>query len=148
MKPVVPPHKKTAKLRIREQLNFHLAGISSHENDYRLVWAVNNQLSTDYARIDNLILRKSEPDPNLEFSRYMWSDEDRMLTYYLISNRCPDGFLFPDLRKFDYFLQVSGECDDKTFDQILKDYRKTEIISAIYRINPENIRGDLSILEI
>ena len=33
--------KKVHKLKIDTQFPFQIIGISSHENDYRLIWAVN-----------------------------------------------------------------------------------------------------------
>ena len=95
MKSGNPEKKKILKLKIEEHNNFKLIGISSHENDYRLVWSINECLKLQFIRIENLVIHNQKLKEDLEFSRFIYHDEDRYLNYYLISNRCPNGFLSP-----------------------------------------------------
>ena len=133
--------KKTLKLKIEENADYRMIGISSHENDYRLVWAINNQLKMQFVRIDNLVIIDEKSKLDLEFSRYLYPDEDRYLKYYLISNRCPNGYLFPELRNLDFLLQVVGDTDHTVLEEMTKNFRKIEIVSAVFTIRPEQIRN-------
>jgi len=77
---------------------------------------------------------------DLEFSRFIYIDEDKYLSYNLISNRCPDGFLFPEIKNLDYLLQITGEMDSKHLATILKELKKVGIISATFMIDPKQLK--------
>ncbi len=140
MKAGKPEKKKIVRLQIGETNGFTLIGISSHENDYRLVWAMNNAFSFQFARIENLVIFNPKLNTDLEFSRFIFSDEDKYLTYHLISNRCPDGFLFPEIKNLDYLLQITGELDSKHLALILKELKKVGIVSATFMIDPKQLK--------
>jgi hypothetical protein len=140
MKASKPEKKKIVRLQIRETNSFTLVGISSHENDYRLVWAMNNAFSFQFTRIENLVIFNQKLSTDLEFSRFIFTDEDKYLTYHLISNRCPDGFLFPEIKNLDYLLQITGEMDTKHLALILKELKKVGIVSATFMIDPKHLK--------
>jgi len=140
MKTGNPEKKKIVKLQISENNGFMLIGISSHENDYRLVWAMNNAFSFQFARIENLVIFNQKLNADLEFSRFIYTDEDKYLTYHLISNRCPDGFLFPEIRNLDYLLQITGEMDAKHLAKIMKELKMVGIVSATFMIDPKQLK--------
>jgi hypothetical protein len=140
MKGGKPEKKKIVKLKISESNGFALVGISSHENDYRLVWAMNNTFSFQFNRIENLVIFNQKLKADLEFSRFIYTDEDKYLTYHLISNRCPDGFLFPEIKNLDYLLQITGEMDSQHLTNILKELKKVGIVSATFMIDPKQLK--------
>ncbi len=140
MKTGNPEKKKIVKLQISETNPYALIGISSHENDYRLVWAMNNAFSYQFTRIENLVIFNQKLNADLEFSRFTFTDEDKYLTYHLISNRCPDGFLFPEIKNLDYLLQIMGELDARHLAAILKELKKVSIVSAVFMIDPKQLK--------
>jgi hypothetical protein len=140
MKAGTPEKKKVVKLQISENNSITLIGISSHENDYRLVWAMNNAFSFQFSRIENLVIFNQKLNNDLEFSRFIFTDEDKYLTYHLISNRCPDGFLFPEIKNLDYLLQITGEVDSKQLAVMLKELKKVDIVSATFMINLKQLK--------
>jgi len=141
MKSIPPSKKQTLKLKVDDDIRFRLLGISCHENDYRLVWAVNNQLKWSFVRADNLVVHNQKLKTDLEFSRFTFTDDSRYMTYNLISNRCPDGFLFPEIRNFDFLLHITGEINISDMEILIKQYRKIDIISAVFTIEPNQIRN-------
>jgi hypothetical protein len=140
MKTGKPEKKRIVRLQISETNSYALIGISSHENDYRLVWAMNNTFSFQFNRIENLVIFNQKLNTDLEFSRFIYIDEDKYLSYNLISNRCPDGFLFPEIKNLDYLLQITGEMDSKHLATILKELKKVGIISATFMIDPKQLK--------
>jgi hypothetical protein len=140
MKAGNPEKKKIVRLQIGETNSFALIGISSHENDYRLVWAMNNAFSFQFTRIENLVIFNQKLNADLEFSRFIFTDEDKYLTYHLISNRCPDGFLFPEIKNLDYLLQITGEIDAKHLAAMLKELKKVSIVSAVFLIDTKQLK--------
>ena len=140
MKAGKPEKKKIVRLQISETNSFTLIGISSHENDYRLVWAMNAAFTFQFTRTENLVIFNQKLNIDLEFSRFIFTDEDKYLTYHLISNRCPDGFLFPEIKNLDYLLQITGELDSKHLAIILKELKKVGIVSATFMIDPKQLK--------
>jgi hypothetical protein len=138
--------KQTLKLKVNESVNYRLIGISSHENDYRLVWAVNNELKMQFVKTENLTVHNLKLKTSLEFSRYTCHDEERYLKYYLISNRCPDGFLFPDIKNIDFLVQIFGEMSDNDIQDLVKRVKKVTIVSAVFLLQPSTIKGITKIL--
>jgi hypothetical protein len=132
--------KQTLKLKIEPEVNYKLVGISSHENDYRLVWAVNNQLNLKFVRTDNLVVFDTKLKTDLEFSRFTYYDENLYLKYNLTSNRCPDGYLLPEMRTLDFILQITGEISAQDMEDLIGRLRKTDIISTAFVLSPEKIK--------
>ncbi len=147
MKAGNPIRKKTLKLKISDDIQFRLIGISSHENDYRLVWAINNKLKFQFTRTDSLIIHRPALKTDLEFSRFLYADEDRILTYSLISNRCPDGFLFAEIKNFDFLLKVTGEIRESETREFVKKLKAVEVISASFILDPKKLKGWQEILQ-
>jgi hypothetical protein len=133
--------KQTLKLKVDKDIRYQLIGISCHENDYRLVWAINNTLKMEFVRMDNLVVHHPRIKMDLEFSRYSCLDEDRYFTYYLISNRCPDGFLFPEIMNFDFLIQVVGELSDAEIQAFNRKLKTVEVISAAFILQPAKLKG-------
>jgi hypothetical protein len=140
MKSNTGQNKKILKLKIDPAVNFKLIGISSHENDYRLVWAINNQLNMKFIRTESLVVTRQQLTESLEFSCFKFYDEERYLTYSLISNRCPDGFLFREIRNFDFLLRIQGEMGDKDLADFNKKIKTVAVISASFILKPEDLK--------
>jgi len=136
-----PEKKQTLKLKVDSDIRYHLIGISCHENDYRLVWAINNALKMDFVRMDNLVVHHARLKMDLEFSRYSWHDEDRYFTYFLISNRCPDGFLFPEIKNFDFIIRVVGELPNAEIQAFSRKLKGVGVISATFVLEPAKLKG-------
>jgi len=140
MKSKTSRKRTSLKLDISQEMDFKLIGISSHENDYRLVWAMNSSLKYNFLRSDNLMVHLPKSGQDLEFSKFIYVDEERLLSYLLISNRCPDGFLFPEIKNIDFLMQVIGELDSNAVELLLSTLKKIEIISGAYLIDYKNIK--------
>jgi hypothetical protein len=133
--------KKTLKLKIESKINFKVIGISSHENDYRLVWSINEKLRLQFLRIDNLVIHHQKLKEDLEFSRYLFDDSDRYVKYYLINNHNPDGYLFPELKNLDFLIQIIGEINDTELKAFEKKLKTVDVVSTAFILQPEKIKG-------
>jgi len=136
--------KKVVKLQVDHEIRFALVGISSHENDYRLVWAINNQLGTSFTRTGDLVIHQPKIGSDLEFSRYIFTDEDTYITCYLISNRCDNGFLFPEIKNLDFLIQITGAYDPHDPVEMIRTLKSVEIISAVFPLDPQQLKGAAS----
>jgi hypothetical protein len=139
--------KQTVKLRVDNDIRFRLVGISCHENDYRLVWAINNRMKMQFVRTSNLVVHNLKLKTDVEFSRFAYLDDSRYLTYYLIANRCPDGFLFPEIKNFDFLIQIVGEMNDHETRELTKKIKGVGVVSAVFILTPEKLKNSRQILQ-
>ena len=108
-------------------VEFTVIGISSHENDYRLSWNINEQLGFHFTQGNSLFNKAGK-----EFTCFAHEDEDRLLL--LISNRCDNGFLLEKYKNFDFILKINNGLDEMEMSAWLRDLRKTPLISAAFPI--------------
>ena len=128
--------KKLHKLVVEDDFHFLLIGISSHENDYRVSWAINTYLKMAFKRAENLQIHNPRTGNDQEFSLYQYSDPETQLHYDLFSNRCDNGFFLEDMKNIDYLLKISGDYY-KTFPvQLVNKLKKTDIITTAFEIDP------------
>ena len=139
--------KKVHKLKVDTQFPFRTIGISSHENDYRLIWAINTKLHTAFVKIDNFRALDGTGAEN-EFSRYFFDDEDRYFSYYIISNRCNNGYMVPEYRMVDYFMFLKGEIAPGFAEEMIRKLKQVEIISTAFLIDKKNLKSVKKLLHL
>lgn len=133
--------KKAHKLSYSPDFNFILYGISSHQNDYRLIWSVNTELSMNFSRKENLIIKDEKLGEDLEFAMYTCHDENREMKYGIVANRCEKGYLIPELKNIDYLLHLTGEIDEMFQKKLLSDLRNIKSIAAVFLLNVEELKS-------
>jgi len=122
-----------------------LCGISSHENDYRLSWAMNEHLAFRFAKAENHQSFNSRLHEFQEFSTYFYVD-DYSNTYRLISNRCDNGFLLDELKNIDFLLLIEG-IDPLAIRLALIDKMKAiPFISTVFPIDTGSLKNKKRIL--
>ena len=105
---------------------FTAIGISSHENDYRLTWNINEELGFSFV----ICAENIEIGEGKEFHCFVHEDDSQCLT--LISNRCDKGFLVEKHRMLDYILKFDRELTEEETTAWLKKLRKLKLISAAF----------------
>ncbi|MDR1155583.1 MAG: IPExxxVDY family protein [Bacteroidales bacterium] len=106
---------------------FTIIGISSHENDYRLSWSINEQMGLAFAQGDRLVTGAGK-----EFTCFVHEDDDQ--TLMLVSNRCDNGFLLEKYKNFDFILKFDAELNEADTQAWLRDLRKAPLVSAVFPI--------------
>ncbi|MBN2613806.1 MAG: IPExxxVDY family protein [Bacteroidales bacterium] len=127
--------KKIHKLSVELRSRLYIAGISSHENDYRLSWAINNKLGYNLSKSDNLSLTNNKTGEIQQFSVFEFTNEDDECKYHLVSNRCDNGFLLAEYKNVDFFLLIQGEMAPYEFDLIVTNLKQIEIITLAFMIS-------------
>jgi len=105
-------------------VTFTIIGISSHENDYRLSWSINEQLKLALTRGNNFVT-----DAGKEFSSFVYEGDHQRIT--LISNRCDNGFLLVKYKNFDFFLKFDPELNEEETTEWLRNLKKSPLVSAV-----------------
>jgi len=133
--------KKTHKLSINAEYSSAIIAISSHENDYRLSWAINKQLETNFVKTNNLVVFNKKYKIEQEFSLFVFEDEDNMIKYHLVANKCDNGYLIPELSNMDFFIQIYGEISADFKDRLLEKLKKINIVTGAFVIDPAILKS-------
>lgn len=126
---------KKHKLYTEISYDFGLIGISSHEKPYKLAWAINQKLGIELTLAKELEIEEKVKEEKMFFARYNFIDEND-LDYNLLSNKAENGFLIPDLKNFDFFMQLSGNVSSDIRDKIIKEIRNIDIVNAAMKLDP------------
>ena len=119
--------RKVVKLLDTSPVVFTIIGISSHENDYRLSWCINEQLGLAFAQGESIV----SSDGN-EFSCFVHEDDQQRLQ--LITNRCDNGFLLGKYKNLDFILKINAELNETEIADWIRKLRKASLVSAAFSI--------------
>lgn len=114
-----------------------LVGICSHENDYRLCWALNKALGLTLARCTDL--------EGSSHARFEHVDPDLGVTWSLVSNSGPEGLLIKEQPRTDYFLMVDEELGVDP-DELLGRVKNIEFILTAFPLDLDGLRGGHKLL--
>ena len=137
--------KDVHKLSSETDQTLLLLGISSHENDYRLSWGINESLGFKLVKSENLVSFNQRLKENQEFSTYSFSDGEGAV-FRLVANRCDNGFLLDELKNIDFLLLIEpGEaiCDTK---ELMANVRSVPFISAVFSIDINALKNKKRLL--
>lgn len=127
---------------IRLEQPFALLAISSHENDYRLSWSLNQDLSVQLKQSGHFRIHHPKYNAEMEFSKFIHEDEETLTKLCLVSNRCQDGFLLSEQKTIDFLLKITSEEEkvDQLAMSLLKKIKENALVHLAYVIDQENLK--------
>jgi hypothetical protein len=131
--------KQTQKIILSEP-DFQLIGIASHENDYRVAWAINTVLQTALAKSQDITVFHDKYNQDITISVFSQDFADQGYTFKLFANRGDNFFLLEDLRNIDFFLKIEGEITSQKMLNIVSALKTIDIVMGVYQIDIKNIR--------
>ncbi len=131
---------KKHKLSVAFDEDLCLLGIASDEPDYKLCWLINQQLGTSFAKGDDFVVFNSKMNQQQEVSLFTYFDENKMVTYRLISNRPSPGYFLSDLKNIDYVLHIQGDVATTEIADLIGRIIKTEGIRMCVPVDLRKIR--------
>ena len=133
-------------LDIEYEFDFTLIGVSCHEKDYRLSWALNNNLNLELAKTKDLKIDSKKYKEPLSHSMFAFVSEEQYRQYYLISNKGTQVLLVPEQKAADFFLLIKGTLlnDDKAI--ILKKVKDTPGVLTAFGIDPNKLKSKENLL--
>lgn len=131
--------KNVHKLSSETGQSLIVFGISSHENDYRLSWSINEHMGFHLAKTNNHIAFNTRLKVNQEFSMYIFYQEG--FTYRLISNRCDNGFLLEELKNIDFLLLIEENEASFPVNDFITSIRSIPFIAAVFKIELNSLKN-------
>lgn len=151
-------------LKIEYDFDFVLIGISSHEKDYRLCWALNNALELDLIKIDSLEIKQKKDNKPSFFSLFHFENPDEFKEFFIVSNlsedkqfvsdnltlfnKGPKGaqsteneILIPEQKQMDYFFIIRGELDDVNVNEYIKKIKKVDFVLTAVEIDAAELKS-------
>lgn len=156
-------------LKIEYDYDFVLIGISSHEKDYRLCWALNNTLELELTKTESLEIKAKKQDNPSFFSLFQYENVDEFREYFVLANTSENrqlatkehtlfnnsthetlavdsGILIPEHRQIDYFLMIRGELEDETIDEFVSKLKAIDLILTAVRIDVSSLKSKENLL--
>ncbi len=123
------------------EYDFLLLGISCHEKDYRLCWALNQTLSLHFKKEDtDLEIFFKKKNKRSLHSLYVFINEDTSNEFYLLKNRSDSGFIIPEQPHADYLLMIK-EKYSLDFNSLLLKIRSIPFILMAFEISVEQLKS-------
>ncbi len=132
-------------LDLEFDFDFSLFGVSSHVANYRIAWGMNKLFEIDLERVDDIDL-SFDSNKKGSFSLYKFDDEESYTTFHLLSNRCETGYLIPELKQIDYFIQYWGPMSDKELSSFKDELREIPSVLAAILIDPMELKSRNNLL--
>lgn len=132
-------NKKVHKLAGFQEDVFYSIGISSHENDYRISWALNQALDLKLVREEDLEVTDSKSGALQHFSLFNWRDENKMVSYRLLANQGPNGYLLKTFKNIDFVFLLKGETDEAQVSEIVQKINRLDMVGLAFRIDPDKL---------
>ncbi|MCK5171300.1 MAG: IPExxxVDY family protein [Bacteroidales bacterium] len=127
--------KKIHKLAFEFESDFSLIGIASHENDYRLSWAINKSIGLDLVKVEDFSVNHPKHKIQINYSMYNYDDENSYINYNLISNKSEKGFLIQEMKNIDFILRISDYPDTAFLNELLSRLKKIDIVITAFLID-------------
>lgn len=135
----------TTKLIVDYDYDFHLIGVIGQLKEYKLAWYVNDLFDLELFKNEDLEYEFLKGDSML-ISNYFFQkeyDSVRLLKNRAIeSENMSKPFLIPEMKDFDFFLQIEGESDLEDLIPNLEDTLKS-IPNILYvsQIDVEHLKS-------
>jgi hypothetical protein len=127
-------------LSLDTSFDFELIGISCHQTDYRVCWAINLNLGLQLKKSEEpFMVSGKKGGVNSSHSFYEWEDEDNFAAFYLIKNRDNQKNLIPEHAQLDYFLVIKG--GDREIDDLVTQLKEIKGILTAVKINPTDLKS-------
>lgn len=151
-------------LEIQYDYDFVLIGISSHEKDYRLCWALNNKFGLELIKVDPLEIKGKKQETPSFFSLFTFDNPDSFLEYTVVANLSEsksgsvketdlfgsqikahshneNEFLIPEHKQLNYFFVVKGEVEETTVQTMVKQLKEIDIVLTAVPIDVTQLKS-------
>ena len=134
---------KTLSLELDYDYDFVLFGLVSSSREHKLTWALNKYLRIRLVKQKDLyfdFLNKGR----LVISNYLHCTE--YSTFRLLRNKSADlstlkkPFLAPDIKEYDYLLQINGEVQDNWQQDLNSIFKIVPLIQYVKKFDPNTLK--------
>ncbi|CAG5077742.1 IPExxxVDY family protein [Parvicella tangerina] len=121
--------------------DFHLLGISCHEKDYRICWAINQALGLNLAKEEQdieVFMKKS--NRSSLHAMFTYFHEESETDYRLIANRSTLGILIPEKAQADYLFMVTDTAE-RSAQELRSKVNEIPFVLTSFIIDVESLKS-------
>lgn len=156
-------------LKIEYDFDFVLIGISSHEKDYRICWALNKALDLELTKKESLEIKSKKQTTPSFFSLFKCENEEEFVEYFMISNHSENklflsksntlfgkgakeqqsteiGILIPEQKHLNYFFIIRGEIIDSKAEEILTKIKEIDFVLTAVTIRVKELKSKKNLI--
>lgn len=127
------------KISVNTESDCYLIAISCHQHSFKLAWELNAALNFELAL-------STAYDESIPFAHllpgheyYVWSHETNRFRVHLISNKSPEGFLYPKMPQIDFILAVTGFYEEIDLAHGLSQIKTIKSVLTAFELTPNHI---------
>jgi hypothetical protein len=130
-------------LDFKTEYDFLLMGIYCAYRDYRLCFELNLALELSFEKQDDFEIQLEKKGSTGQFAVFLAENSDEE-QFFVVSNKCNNGLLIPELKQVDYFLLVRNNTRYTTTEHLIEKIKSINIVSSVLEYFPEDLKsGDL-----
>jgi hypothetical protein len=158
-------------LEVSYDYDFLLIGISSHEKDYRICWALNKKLGLDLKKTDSLEIKGKKHTTPSYFSFFVFDKEEDFLEYSVIANfsenksmdmkthslfgvdddnehHSENELLIPEQKQMNYFFVIrgDGEITEEFADDLVKQIKEIDVVLTAVKIDATQLKSKQNLI--
>ena len=124
------------------EYDFELFGISTHEKDYRLCWAINNSLKISLERTseDVELIFPHQKEKYGKFPVFKFEQNEGLDVYYLVGNKWENSQLIEEQKHVDFFLMIQSNHETKN-KIILTKLKEIPFVLSAYEVNVKELKS-------
>ncbi|MEJ8804249.1 IPExxxVDY family protein [Pontibacter sp. H249] len=134
---------KTLRLDIDYEYDFDVYGVVSPVKDYKLAWALNNIFDLRLSRQKDLCYDFFGKD-RLIISNYQHITEHTIVRLLrnkaLVTTTLKKPFLLPDIKEYDYVIQISGAMQQLYPQEFINKILKTQLVQYVKKFDPLTLK--------
>ena len=120
----------------REDINFVILAINSHEKMYKLCWSINKNKKFNFKKTTNHI---NPENTSQNFERFTYINSLTNTKYDIVSNSCSKGFLDPTNKSVNYFFTIQGGVYN--IEKIIQNLNELESVLLVFELNLYKIKS-------
>ncbi len=156
-------------LKIEDDFDFVLIGISSHEKEYRICWALNNKFDFEFKKTDSLEIKGKKQETPSFFSLFKYENPEEFIEYFVIANlsesksveaknytlfkednkesqSSENEFLIPEYKQMNYFFVIKGEINSAMVEETIKRIKEIDMIQTAVNIDIEQLKSKQNLI--
>ncbi len=133
-------------LEVDYDFDFILIGISCHEKDYRISWAIREKLGIDLCRGEDIVISSKKGSKSDAYAVFEQISEENESGIFLVSNRSGSSLLVPEHRSADYFIIARGGYDEENKEEMLLGLRGISFVLTAFAIDPVSLKSKQNLI--
>ena len=156
-------------LTIEYDYDFVMIGISSHEKDYRICWALNSAMGLGLTKNEPLEIKSKKQNTPSFFSLFSYENTEDFIEYSVIANlsenklsvskehslfgkgtkeshSTENGILIPEHKQMNYFFVIRGEMDNIDVEEIIRKIKEIDIVLTAINIDVKELKSKKNLI--